>query len=175
MALSQFDLARILRCPATNEEGFSCLHPPSHNGEHRWDRCETSNSEGHRCMLPFRHPGSHELLWYDHPAAQGQTHTLNYGGSLRETEALAATVTRIAARYGWVRQSQTLRPGLFWRWPPLTARLSRAMEPQGRLTVVFEFRPPEVLISDSQGVSDIKPWDQSEAVLDGSAAAEMPV
>jgi hypothetical protein len=93
-------------------------------------------------MLPFRHPGSHELLWYDHRAAPGQTHTLNYGGSPRETEALADTATRIAARYGWVRQSQTFRPELFWRWPSLTDWLSRIMEPQGRLTVVFELRPP---------------------------------
>jgi hypothetical protein len=94
-------------------------------------------------MLTLRHPGSHELLWYDREAAPGQTHMLDYGGSPRQTEALADTATRIAARYGWVRRSQTFRPALFWRWPPLTAWLSRAMEPQGSLTVVFEFQPPE--------------------------------
>jgi hypothetical protein len=94
-------------------------------------------------MLSFRHPGSHELLWYERRAAPAQTHTLNYGGSPRETEALADTAIRIAARYGWVRRSQTFRPGLFWRWPPLSDRLSRVTEPQGRLTVMLEFRPTD--------------------------------
>jgi hypothetical protein len=94
-------------------------------------------------MLSLRHSGSHQLLWYDRRETPGQTHTLSYVGSRPETEALADTATRIAARYGWVRRSQTFRPGLFWRWPPLTAGLSRAMRPRGRLTVVFEFRPPD--------------------------------
>ena len=143
MTLSQFDLGKLLRCSATDEEGFSCVHPPSHDGEHHWDRCGTTDVEGHRCMLPPRHPGGHELLWYDHAAVPGQTHMLRYGGSPPETEALADTATRIAARHGWVRQSQTFRPGLLWRWPPLSDRLSGIAKLNGRLTVVFEFRPAE--------------------------------
>ena len=131
----------MLRCSATNEEGFACLRSPSHEGGHHWDRCETTDSDGHRCTLRLRHAGNHELPWYDRLAAPGEVHTIHYGGTERETGAIADRAARMAAGYGWVRESQTFRPGLLWRWPPLRGWLTGAT--QGRLTVVFEFRPPE--------------------------------
>jgi hypothetical protein len=142
MALSNFDLTKLLRCSAMNEEAYTCLRPPSHEGSHRWDRCETTNSDGHRCMLSLSHGGSHQLVWYDRPAAPGEMHTINYGGTERDTVALADRAARIAASYGWVRQSYTFRPGLFWRSPTLAGWLSGLTAPHGRLAVLFEFRPP---------------------------------
>jgi hypothetical protein len=142
MALSQYDLAKALRCTAMDDEGFQCLLRPSHDVAHRWNRCETSDFRGHRCALPLQHTGGHEPPWYDRPTDQGQTRTLHYGGSLPETEAVSDTTTRIANRYGWARQSQAFRPGFFWRSRPLSRWLSAIEEPQGRLTVVFEYKPP---------------------------------
>jgi hypothetical protein len=143
MAFSQFDLARMLRCSEADDEGFSCMRRPSHGGEHRSDRCEMRDAGGHRCMLNLRHPGTHRLPWYDRPVAPGETHTIAYGGTEGETGAFADKAAEIAARYGWVRTSRTFRPGLFWRWPPSSGWLSGMTAPHGRLTVVFEFRPPE--------------------------------
>ena len=145
MAFSQFDLSKVVRCSATNDEGYSCRLSPSHGGEHRWDRCEAGGADGHRCMLPIRHAGDHQLSWYDRPAAPGQTHTLHYGGSQRQTETLADRATRIAERYGWVRLSQAFRPGLLWRVRPVSGWLSGIAEPQGGLTVVFEYTPPQAV------------------------------
>ena len=142
MAFSQFDLTKMLRCSAMNEEAYTCLRPPSHEGSHRWDRCETKDSGGHRCMLSLSHGGTHQLVWYDRPAAPGETHTINYGGTERDTVALADRAARIAASYGWVRQSYVFRPGLFWRWPTVSGWLSGLTSPHGRLTVLFELRPP---------------------------------
>ena len=144
MAFTQFDVARMLRCPATDDEGFSCQRPPSHESEHRWDRCEIRTSDGHRCMLNLKHPGTHRLPWYDRQVAPGETHTIKYSGTEREIGPLAEKAARIAARYGWVRTSSTFRPGLFWRWRPASGLLSGITAPHGRLTVVFEFRPPDV-------------------------------
>ncbi|HEX7491069.1 MAG TPA: hypothetical protein VF337_05145 [Candidatus Limnocylindrales bacterium] len=143
MTFSQFDLSKALRCSTTDAAGYSCVLAPSHSGGHRWNRCEWTDSEGHRCMLQPRHAGGHEMPWYDSPATPGQTHTLSYDGSIQGTEVLASTMTEIAGRHGWVRLSQTFRPGLLWRSPALAAWLSSVTKPQGRLTIVFEYRPPD--------------------------------
>ena len=140
MALSQFDLGRLLRCQAMDEEGFSCVRPPLHDGGHRWDRCEKPDLQGHRCMLPLGHPGLHEAPWYDRASTPGARHTVNYDGTERDTGALADTATRIAARYGWADRSRTFTPGLRWRLALLRPWFARATV-NGRLTVVFELRP----------------------------------
>ena len=142
MAFPQFDLAKMLRCSAMNEEAYTCLRPPSHEGLHRWDRCETKDSDGHRCMLSLSHGGTHQLVWYDRRATPGETHAVNYGGTETDTVTLADKAARIAARYGWVRRSYVFTPGLFWRWPTVSGWLSGLTAPHGRLTVLFEFRPP---------------------------------
>jgi hypothetical protein len=96
-------------------------------------------------MLAIRHVGDHRLPWYDRPVAPGQTHTLHYGGSQRQTEALADRATRIAERYGWVRRSQSFRLGILWRVRPISGWLSGIAEPEGRLTVAFEHEPPQTV------------------------------
>jgi hypothetical protein len=143
-ALSQFDLAKVGRCTATDEAGFSCPLAPTHSGPHRWNRCDMIDAQGHHCMLQPRHAGSHEMPWYDSPATPGQTHTLNYDGSMERTEALSKEMTWIVGRYGWVRLSQTFKPGLIWRSPALAARLAYFAKPQGVLAVVFEYRPKDL-------------------------------
>jgi hypothetical protein len=143
MAFSQFDLAKVLRCSATDDEGFSCLRAPSHDGAHRWNRCETTDSDGHRCMLGLRHGGAHAMPWYDSPAVPGQMRTLRYEGSSRQTEAFSEVATRIAEAHGWQRTSQTFRPGLLWRSQRLASWTSSMATPRGRLTVIFEYRPED--------------------------------
>jgi hypothetical protein len=143
MAFSQFDFAKMLRCSATDDAGFSCVLAPSHDGPHRWNRCEAIDAEGHRCMLQPRHSGPHQMPWYDSPAVPGQTHSLSYDGSLKRTEALSRTMTEIVGRYGWVRRSQEFKPGLLWRSHPLSDWMAGVSKPQGRLTIVFEYRPAE--------------------------------
>jgi hypothetical protein len=143
MAPSQFTLASMFRCQALDEEGFSCVLRPSHASRHRWNRCDSKDPDGHRCTLPFDHTGGHELPWYDSPAGPGQTHTIRYSGSAPDTEALVDATTRMTSRYGWVRRSQAFRLGFLWRSHPVDDWLSRIAEPQGRRTVVFEYRPPD--------------------------------
>jgi hypothetical protein len=143
MALSQFDLAKMLRCPATDEAGYSCLLGPSHDGGHQWNRCQTIDAEGHHCMRQFRHSGAHEMPWYDSPAVPGRTQTLKYSGTMQQAEALSDAATRLVTAYGWVRVSQSFRLGLFWRSPAVATWLSFIGKPQGRLTVIFEYRPED--------------------------------
>lgn len=142
MVLSQFELGRMMRCQATDEEGFSCLLSPSHEGEHRWDRCGKPDPDGHRCMLPLKHPGRHEGPWYDGASTPGSRHTINYGGTARATGKLADRAALIAARYGWVERSRSFTPGLPWRTAILRPVFGK-FTARGRLTLVFECRPSE--------------------------------
>jgi hypothetical protein len=137
MALSQFELRRVIRCPAVDEEGFSCLLAPSHEGVHKWNRCETTDREGHRCMFSLKHSGSHEPPWYDRAATSSKVHVINYSGTEGEMSALADLAEPVAARYGWVAQSRSFRSGLPWRLA-LLRPLASKFTTNGRLTVVFE-------------------------------------
>lgn len=142
MGFLQFDLAGMMHCRAIDEEGFSCLRAPSHDGEHRWDRCGHTDPAGHHCALRVKHSGRHETPWYDSPSTPDASHTINYGGTERETGALADRATRIGSSYGWVERSRAFTPGLPWRLAalrPLSARFTL----NGRLTVVFERKPTE--------------------------------
>jgi hypothetical protein len=143
VAYSQFDLSNMLRCPATDDEGYRCGLRPNHDGPHRWDRCPATDPEGHRCWLPPNHPGGHELPWYDRPARPGETHTISYGGTDRETNALAQTTSGVADRYGWVLRSRSFTPAPAWR-TVLSRWLGGPDSPSGRLSLVFEYRGDEV-------------------------------
>jgi hypothetical protein len=142
MAFTPFDLADLVRCTATNEEGFRCIRAPSHDGPHRWDRCEARDAGGHRCMLPPGHPGDHEPPWYDRDTAPGELHRITYAGAENEVAVLADKAARIAARYGWTARSRTFTASLIWRLGPIR-RLAPGASPSGRLTVVYEFRRGE--------------------------------
>jgi hypothetical protein len=139
MALAQFDLARILHCVAIDDEGFSCARAPGHDGDHHWDHCAEADRDGHRCGLQLRHPGRHEPPWYDRTSAPGASHAVVYGGTERQTEALADRMTLIAARYGWEARSRAFTPGLAWRIGFLRP-VSANFRVNGRLTLEFERR-----------------------------------
>lgn len=141
MALRQFDLVDRLRCPATDDEGFRCLRPPSHEGGHVWGRCQGLDAEGHRCVLPPSHPGDHWLVWFDRPTVPGETHTVRYAGTRSSTEARADVEKRVFSAHGWLPVSRGFRPGLPWRWSPLSNWLAGVAAPRGQLTVVYEFQP----------------------------------
>ena len=140
MAFAQFDLARMMHCVASDEEGFSCVRAPSHDGGHHWDRCVELDGDGHRCALPIKHPGRHEPPWYDRTSAPGASHSVIYGGTEQQTDALADRMARIAARYGWATRSRTFTPGLPWRIGFLRP-VSSNFSVNGRLTLTFERRP----------------------------------
>jgi len=140
MAFSQFDLATMLRCPATDLEGYRCLLQPRHEGTHQWGRCESLDSDGHRCALPTRHGGSHHQPWYDRHASAGDTQTMKYEGTEVETSALADRAATIAANYGWVERARSFAPGFLWRWPVSAGLIARLGSPQGRLTIEFDYR-----------------------------------
>jgi hypothetical protein len=130
----------MLRCPATDIEGFRCLLSPTHEGEHKWGRCEGADAEGHRCSLPPRHAGSHYQLWYDRHATAGDTHTIRYGGTERATSALADRAAAIVANFGWIAGSRSFEAGWLWRWPLGARLLAGLAAPRGRLTIEFEYR-----------------------------------
>ena len=140
MALNQFDLVRMMRCPAIDDEGFSCLRSPTHDGDHRWDRCGDLDGDGHRCALRLKHSGRHEPPWYDRTTTPGTIHVVRYGGTERETDALATRLVRIVARYGWDARSRAFKPGLPWRIGFLRP-VSSNFSVNGRLTLEFESRP----------------------------------
>jgi hypothetical protein len=133
VAFSQFDLTNMLRCQATDGEGYRCMLRPSHDGRHRWDRCEATDADGHRCWLPMRHPGDHELPWYDRPARSGELHAIRYGGT---------EIMEVAGRYGWVLHSLSFTPGPAWR-TALSRWLGGPTSPTGHLSLVFEYRGSE--------------------------------
>ena len=139
-AFPQFDLANMLRCPATDQEGYRCRLEPQHERAHHWDRCEHADGGGHRCGLPPRHPGGHFPPWYDRPAEPGQTHAIEFGGTELYAGGLADRVTAIVAGYGWELRSRTFSPVPAWR--ATISRLLGSTEPRGRVTVQFEFTRP---------------------------------
>jgi hypothetical protein len=139
----QFDLTKMLRCSATNEEGFRCLRPPSHEGPHVWARCPALDPDGHQCMLPPRHAGEHYLAWFDRPTAPGETHTAHYGGRRSSAEAQADADGHVFSAHGWRAISREFTPGLPWRWAPLSRWFVSLAAPRGRLLVVYEFQPDE--------------------------------
>ena len=49
--------AGVIRCRATDPEGYPCILAPSHTSDHRWARCEMTDEQGYRCILPPHHPG----------------------------------------------------------------------------------------------------------------------
>jgi hypothetical protein len=138
-AFPQFDLANLVRCPESNEEGFRCGLRPSHGGSHLWDRCNHVDAEGHRCGLDTRHAGRHEPPWYDMSVPIGSRHEITYGGTKREVEALADTVARFTGPYGWIVAGREFKPS----WPfriRLLAPFLAAIEPRGSLRIVFVHR-----------------------------------
>jgi hypothetical protein len=142
MAFSQFDLSNMVRCQATDEEGYRCIRRPSHDDEHRWNRCETKDAEGHRCALPLRHPGDHYPPWYDRETKPGETHTINYSGTERQAGAIAEKATQVASGYGWIVRSRTFTPEAAWQ-SALFRWLGGGDVPKGRLQVIFEYQPAE--------------------------------
>jgi hypothetical protein len=141
MAFPQFDIADVLRCAATDEEGFRCTRPPSHDGGHRWGRCEHRDGGGHRCMHTPGQPSDHEQPWYDRDAVAGETRAIRYHGTEREASAWADKAQRISSRYGWIARSRVFSVSFLWRWQPVARLLATASPPRGHLTVVFEYRP----------------------------------
>jgi len=140
MDAPQFDLARLLRCPETDDEGFQCRRSPSHAGPHRWDRCEARDRDGHRCVLPHDHPGDHEPPWYDRPATAGDTHVIGFGGTEPAAASLADRAARGCRGYGWTERSRTYRRSWPWQRQPIAGWMAKAAIPRGTLTVVFEYR-----------------------------------
>jgi hypothetical protein len=149
MSPSQFDLATMLRCPATDLEGFRCRRPPGHEGPHKWSRCEFTDPERHRCALTPGHPGRHLQPWYDRHAIAGELHTIRYGGTERETSRLADRAAAIAAGFGWVERSRSFAPGFAWRWSPSARLLAGLVSPRGRFTIEFEYRGRDEQAADS--------------------------
>jgi hypothetical protein len=141
MALNQFSPSNLVRCPATDREGFRCALPPSHEGEHKWARCDNVDAEGHRCMLSPKHQGAHWLAWFDRPTAPGETHAMRYSGTRASTNRQADADERVYSAHGWVPVSREFRPAWPWRWPPLAGLLATLASSRGQLTVVYEFGP----------------------------------
>ncbi len=137
----QFETSNWLRCAATDDDGFRCLMPPSHGGDHRWARCEWQDARGARCMLPPRHPGRHVLFWYDEPASPGDVHTVRFGGTRSGAAAFAQRASSVYARHGWVEKSRQFEPGLLSRLVAATPLVEHLDEPRGNVVVVFEYRP----------------------------------
>jgi len=141
MTRSQFDLTGWLNCPETDDEGFRCTLAPSHRGDHVWLRCDWTDTAGARCMLPPRHPGGHHVFWYEEMAQPGDRYTIHYGGTQFMTERLAEKATKLFGRHGWAETAREFRVAPAWRVAPLAAFFSLFGEPQGTLTIAYEYRP----------------------------------
>jgi hypothetical protein len=140
-AFPQFDLGGMLRCAATDGEGYSCRKGPSHEGPHVWARCEYVDPDGHHCGQPPRHPGRHVSPWYDRVATAGDRHTATYEGTETAATAIANQGAAIFEHYGWSEVSRSFRLGIVWR-SPLAGLLGFLLttRPRGVLKVVFEYR-----------------------------------
>jgi hypothetical protein len=130
-------VVNLVRCHATDAEGYRCVFQPSHEGPHRWGRCEATDAEGYRCILPPSHPGDHELAWFSRPTVPGTTRTTRYHGKYQPAAARAQTDAEMLAAHDWYPVSQQYVPSAW------AARL-RALGflSSGELVVVYEYRPP---------------------------------
>ncbi len=126
----------MVRCPATDAEGYRCFLGPTHQGPHRWGRCEATDAQGYRCTLPPSHPGDHELAWYGRPTSAGERHELRYRGARDRTAEQVRKDTERLARHGWHPVSEDYVPN---SWAVRYGLLAPLLP--GELVVVYEYRP----------------------------------
>jgi hypothetical protein len=130
-------VVNLVRCQATDAEGYRCVLVPQHEGPHKWGRCDATDAEGYRCILPPSHPGDHEWAWFARPTAAGAAHVIRYRGQPERASARAQRDIETLAAHYWFPISQKYVPSAWAaRVPPLAFLFA------GELVVEYEFRPP---------------------------------